>query len=352
MAGLLATGLTVVLGLTSAIASAQQTSPNATGLQKAHPFCRPKASTPEILGPDPRFDVVPGAKPADTPAVLSHSPNVKYPRAAMDSGICGTVVLQAIVKTDGKVSGVRVIESLDKLHGLDADAMKAVSGWRFKPARLNGKAATTLVTARVEYVLDAIAIDPFEASDNVGRFAEVCGYLRPAPDSEPDGMVHFQFSITKKSLMVRIPETATSVLAGIANSKSAAWVVGPIVKAQGRTQITVTESDRIAIDPSIGDVSNCKDDPHVVRPTIRAQYDPKYTPQAMRHKVIGQVELDAVVLPNGRVGFVKVVQSLDRLHGLDDEAIATAYRWRFKPATKDGRPVTCRIGIMMEFRLH
>ena len=55
---------------------------------------------------------------------------------------------------------------------------------------------------------------------------------------------------------------------------------------------------------------------------------PGYTSQAMQAKVQGIVLLEAVVLPDGRVGPVRVARSLDQRFGLDDEAVRS-YRARF-----------------------
>jgi TonB family protein len=38
-------------------------------------------------------------------------------------------------------------------------------------------------------------------------------------------------------------------------------------------------------------------------------------------------------------------------HGLDEAAIKAVRSWRFKPAMKDGRPVTVQINIEINFRL-
>ena len=72
----------------------------------------------------------------------------------------------------------------------------------------------------------------------------------------------------------------------------------------------------------------------------------------MSHKIEGQVEMDVVVLTDGRVGEVKIVKSLDSTYGLDREAMATVRRWRFKPAEKAGLPIAVTVKVQMEFRLH
>jgi protein TonB len=43
------------------------------------------------------------------------------------------------VLADGKVSDVEVTESLDSVHGLDANAAKAMKLWEFKPGTKDGK---------------------------------------------------------------------------------------------------------------------------------------------------------------------------------------------------------------------
>jgi protein TonB len=57
---------------------------------------------------------------------------------------------------------------------------------------------------------------------------------------------------------------------------------------------------------------------------------PQYTADAMRAKVQGTVLLECVVLPDGTVGKVEVVRSLDSTFGLDQEAIKAAKQWRFE----------------------
>jgi TonB family protein len=87
-------------------------------------------------------------------------------------------------------------------------------------------------------------------------------------------------------------------------------------------------------------------------PTLLRQESPRYTSEAMRAKIQGLVELEAVVLPNGTVGDVRIVKSLDARFGLDQEAIRAAKRWLFRPGQLDGEPVPVLVTLILEFRLH
>jgi TonB family protein len=59
-----------------------------------------------------------------------------YPPSLQQDGIQGTVVLYALIHTDGTVGDIRVLHGLE--DRLDESAMKALSRWRFRPARKSG----------------------------------------------------------------------------------------------------------------------------------------------------------------------------------------------------------------------
>lgn len=90
----------------------------------------------------------------------------------------------------------------------------------------------------------------------------------------------------------------------------------------------------------------------IVNPTILLEVPPKYTAEAMRAKVQGVVELEAVVGVNGMITEIRVGKSLDRVFGLDEEAIRTAKQWRFRAGTFQGKPVPVLVTIVIEFRIH
>jgi TonB family protein len=89
----------------------------------------------------------------------------------------------------------------------------------------------------------------------------------------------------------------------------------------------------------------------IVLPRPIREVKPQYTADAMRAKIQGQVLLEAVVLPDGSVGDVEVVRSLDPVFGLDQEAIKAAKQWRFVPGTRQGQPVAVLVTIEMTFTL-
>ena len=78
---------------------------------------------------------------------------------------------------------------------------------------------------------------------------------------------------------------------------------------------------------------------------------PEYTSDALRAKIEGTVHLEMVVLPDGTVGDVTVVKSLDPVFGLDQEAIKAARQWLFKPATRFGEPVALLVVAELYFNL-
>jgi TonB family protein len=87
----------------------------------------------------------------------------------------------------------------------------------------------------------------------------------------------------------------------------------------------------------------------LVPPVRRSLVKPTYTPEALRAKIEGIVELEAIVDVNGHVSEVRVTKSLDTEFGLDAEAIKAVQATTYTPATLDGKPVPCRIVVELRF---
>ena len=89
----------------------------------------------------------------------------------------------------------------------------------------------------------------------------------------------------------------------------------------------------------------------VTAPRLIKSARPDYPGDAMRAKIQGTVRMEAVIKPDGTVGEVRVVRSLDRKFGLDDSAVKSAKEYRFTPGTKDGIAVPVLISFEVQFTL-
>ena len=77
--------------------------------------------------------------------------------------------------------------------------------------------------------------------------------------------------------------------------------------------------------------------------------EPEYTPEARAACLQGTVILYLEVNGEGDLARAEVIQSLGL--GLDEKALEAVRQWRFKPATKDGEPVTVAQSAEVRFHL-
>jgi TonB family protein len=77
----------------------------------------------------------------------------EYTEDAKAANIQGTVVLEAVVLEDGTVGDVRVARSLDSVHGLDEQAVKAMRQWLFEPGKKDGKPVPVRVDVEMTFTL-------------------------------------------------------------------------------------------------------------------------------------------------------------------------------------------------------
>jgi protein TonB len=113
------------------------------------------ASTP-TLSQDPRADPVPpgeAATPAssnvyDVPPRILRQTKPKYPKAALQARLEGTVEVEFLIDVKGRVSITRIVRSVP---GLDAAAVECVRAWRFRPAEKAGKPVAAPALAPVRF---------------------------------------------------------------------------------------------------------------------------------------------------------------------------------------------------------
>ena len=99
----------------------------------------------------------------------------------------------------------------------------------------------------------------------------------------------------------------------------------------------------------------------VSAPVPIARSEPQYSEAARAAGLVGTVFLSMVVDESGVPTQIKALrwrlrekgshsEAKDPL-GLDEEAIKALGKWRFRPATKEGKPVPVRANVEINFRL-
>jgi TonB family protein len=75
-----------------------------------------------------------------------------YTDEAIRAKVQGVVVLQGIIRRDGRVDQPRVVRSLG--YGLDQEAIRCViNEWKFRPGSLNGRAVDVYATIEITFTL-------------------------------------------------------------------------------------------------------------------------------------------------------------------------------------------------------
>ena len=86
-------------------------------------------------------------------------------------------------------------------------------------------------------------------------------------------------------------------------------------------------------------------------PRVIKEVKPEYMDEAKKAGIQGSVLLGVTVEADGSVGEVTVTRSLDKEHGLDEQAVKAVKQWKFEPGRKDGKPVAVLVQIEMTFTL-
>jgi TonB family protein len=79
----------------------------------------------------------------------THREQPRYTAAALGAQIQGTVLVEAVVRTDGTVGETRVLRSLET--GLDQEAVVAVKKWRFEGGTQNGRPTPVIVNVEMSF---------------------------------------------------------------------------------------------------------------------------------------------------------------------------------------------------------
>ncbi len=101
--------------------------------------------------------------------------------------------------------------------------------------------------------------------------------------------------------------------------------------------------------PPAGERAPRVQEPVTTSIVVLAKPLPQYTAEAREARIQGDVTLEVRFTADGRVDILRVINGLG--HGLDEQARLAASRIRFKPATRDGKPVDQVSVIHIVFQL-
>jgi periplasmic protein TonB len=84
-------------------------------------------------------------------------------------------------------------------------------------------------------------------------------------------------------------------------------------------------------------------------PVVLFQVEPEFSEKARKAKLQGVVMLYGEVDTNGRLRNIRVTRGLGL--GLEEKAIEAVKQWRFRPGTRNGKPVAAAAAIEVNFHL-
>ena len=87
----------------------------------------------------------------------------------------------------------------------------------------------------------------------------------------------------------------------------------------------------------------------LILPVALYKPEPEYSDDARKARLSGEVLVQLVIDESGHTRDFKIVRSLGL--GLDEEALKAVSKWRFKPATRNGKPVAILGEVYVGFHL-
>jgi protein TonB len=90
------------------------------------------------------------ATDADRGPIAVRITQPRYPEAPFRKGISGTVEVEILIDTTGRVSKSKVVKSIPEL---DAAALDCVKNWVFRPAMKGGQPVATVASAPITFTI-------------------------------------------------------------------------------------------------------------------------------------------------------------------------------------------------------
>jgi TonB family protein len=200
-----------------------------------------------------------------------------------------------------------------------------------------------------------------EAARHVGQLATVCGTVITFRCNGPDYTTFLDLDTpyVRPTFSVAIKRADRARFGTRLEDRYRSHevcVTGTVEKDAAEPRIVATEPGQLAFanprdqpPPVEGPRRGC--DEGVELPRLIRDVKPHYTADAMRAKLQGKVLMQGVVETTGKVRDAEVLYSLDRVDGLDDEALKAFQQWQFQAGTYQGQPAAVAVTVEMSFSL-
>ena len=280
--------------------------------------------------------------------------HISYPQQALDMGIEGTVLVKAVIGTDGKVAKAELVKSVNPL--LDQEALRvvgAMSGWT--PGSGNGKVMVMETTVPVRF---AIVRAHFKSYDDTALEEYLLKNLQYPVEAKAKGI---EGTVLVKALIEKDGSVASASVAlsdhALLNQEALRlvnsmpqWTPGTIAS---EVVIPVSFCQRVVTDEQkvfdvVEQMPAFPGGPNALFEYLSKNV--KYPAIAEEKGVQGRVIVTFMVEKDGSITKVKVAKSIDP--SLDKEAVRVIRNMpHWIPGKQNGSAVRVNYTVPVEFRL-
>ena len=88
------------------------------------------------------------------PPVITKRIQPNYPNMGYKLRLQGFVILEAILRKDGRIENIQVLRGLGNgKFGFEEEAIKALGKWQFIPGKVNNKPSDVVMTLKVDFTI-------------------------------------------------------------------------------------------------------------------------------------------------------------------------------------------------------
>lgn len=279
----------------------------------------------------------------------------EYSAEARAAKLQGIVHVYLEAGPDGIPSNIQVMHGLGM--GLDEKAVDAIQKSHFSPG---------IQSAEVRFHLDdgspwriqlaayaGTTGDPSGRAEILSSKAVLAQYVSPDPAACPadGGFTVVSLSVGDDGLPHSVkPQNANDPMSQAAARAVASWQFLPaLARGKRKPDNAWIEFACAPSNPAATDVRLYRFGPGVISPVPVFKPEPEYSEVARQAKLQGVATLSIEIDASGHTRRIRVIRALGL--GLDEKAMESVARWRFTPATRDGRPVAVQASVSVNFRL-